>query len=194
MIQVLRGKRHWPTTGIRFGLIALVILAAGVAVGASVAFATGTGRPAPEDVVNEPVQTSAEFTVVEGATPGGEPWSLVAYESNRGLCVELRGVARANEGSANCVFDVPSKHSVSLNTQTFAEPAVTVVYGPLASTVRTVSATLSDGRVLALPAIKSPAGLGFEGRFYASLLPRGLAVSSIKGTSALGVTVEKRTG
>jgi integrase-like protein len=89
---------------LRFAVGLTLTLALGIAVGASVAVATGVGRPTPNDVIDEPQQTGPDVTVAAGTTPGGDPWKLIAYESNQGLCLEVQGIAKGNLGSGGCTF------------------------------------------------------------------------------------------
>jgi hypothetical protein len=108
------------------------------------------------------------------------------------LCLEIRGVAPANGGGGGCIFDVPGKHSVSVNTEVFAEPAVTFVYGPLTRDVVAVAVSLDNGKTLNVASVPSPAGLKFQGRFYAAVVGGAPEVRGVAGKSATGTTVEVR--
>lgn len=178
--------------------VALLSLAGGGFIIGNSPAAGLAGPRTPSDVPNEPVQTGPAVTVATGATPGGLPWRLAAYQSNLGLCLDLYGVTAGNLGGRACGFDVPEQHAVSVVTDSFGEPAVTFVYGPVASTVTDVTVTLWDGRTLAVPTTPSPGDLQFGGAFFAAVVSGSTDVSgstvvaSVVATDARGVTVDRR--
>jgi hypothetical protein len=174
-------------------VFAILLIVASV-VGSSATLILKDGDKTPDAVIPQSGPESSAVTVGAGSTPGGVPWTLVAYEGDSGLCLEVRGVTPANGGGGGCTFDVPGRHSVSVNTETFSEPTVTVIYGPLANEVTRVRVSLSDGRSLTLPAIGGPIQTEFRVRFYVTLVPGAPQVTVVTGKSATGAVVEERAG
>lgn len=179
---------------VRRGLLLTAVLSlagGGFVIGTSAAVGL-VGPRTPSDVPNEPVQIGPAVFVAAGATPGGTPWRLAAYQSNLGLCLDLQGVTGAHLGGGACGFDVPERHAVSVVTDSFGQPAVTFVYGPVASSVTDVTVTLGDGRTLVVPTTPSPADLQFGGAFFAAFVLGSTDVVSVVAESARGVTVDRR--
>lgn len=184
----------------RRAVLAVAVLSlagGGFIIGSSSAFGfvasrTPSAVQTPSDVPNEPVQIRPAVTVAAGATPGGLPWRLAAHQSNLGLCLDLQGVTAANLGGDACGFDVPEQRAVSVVTDNFGEPAVTFVYGPVASSVTDVTVTLGDGRTLAVPTTPSPGDPKFGGAFFAVVVSGSTDVASVVAKNARGVTVDRR--
>jgi hypothetical protein len=170
----------------------LLLAGGGFIIGSSAAVGFDGDSRAPSDMPNEPVQNGPVVAVATGATPGGTPWSLAAYQSNLGLCLDLQGVTQGNLGGEACGFDVPEQRAVSVVTNTFGQPAVTFVYGPVASSVTDVTVTLGDGRTLAVPTTPSPGDLQFGGAFFAAVVSGSTDVASVVAKNARGVTVDRR--
>jgi hypothetical protein len=178
---------------LRSVVFAILLIVGGVA-GGSAILILKKGDKTPDSVIRPRGSEGSAITVGAGTTPGGVPWTLVAYEGDGGLCLELQGVSAANGGGGGCTFDVPGQHSVSVNTEAFSEPAVTVIYGPLAHKVTRVGVSLSDGRTLTLHTIGGPIQTKFGVRAYVTLVPGAPHVTAVTGKSATGALVEERAG
>jgi hypothetical protein len=187
-------SNRWEDSRTRRRAVFAILLIVGGVVGGSTILILQEGDRTPDAVIPPPGSERSAITVGAGTTPGGVPWTLVAYEDDGGLCLELQGVSPANGGGGACTFDVPGRHSVSVNTETFSKPAVTFIYGPLAHTVTRVGVSLSDGRTLTLPTIGGPIQTEFGVRAYVTLVPGAPHVTAVTGESATGARVEERAG
>ncbi|HEX2051114.1 MAG TPA: hypothetical protein VHJ34_10865 [Actinomycetota bacterium] len=117
---------------------------------------------------------------------------MTAFDSDRGLCVHLEGVTRANLGGGACGFDVPHDRAASLVETHFREPAVTAAYGPVATGVEVVILEMDDGIALRLPVVRSPDEIGFSGGFFATVVPGSVNVERVEALGADGASLEAR--
>ena len=127
-----------------------------------------------------------------GTTPGGIPWTVTAFDTDRGLCIHLEGVTEANLGGGGCGFDVPQDGAVSLVETQFDDPAVTAFYGPVARGVDVVVVETDDGTKLRLPVLQSPEEIDFPGGFFATVVPGAVNVRRVEAESESGAPVEAR--
>ena len=143
---------------------------------------------------NAPVRTGSKVTIAEGPTPGGAPWQLLAYQSDAGVCLELTGVTPANLGGGACGVSLPGESALDVIPDTFGDPSVSFVYGPVDSSVEAVTVEFDDGRSRDVPVRRAPAELGFDGDFYIGVVPGDVRATSVSGRDASGVMVERVPG
>ena len=158
--------------------------------GGLVGYASAGGlqsAPVPDDVVNEPRAVGPPVTVAKGSTPGGTTWTLTAFESDRGLCLNLEGVTKGNLGGGACGLEMPEGNSVTFVDSFFGEPNVTLVYGLAGNGVESVVVEEANGDTLGPVTVKpSPSELGFAGGFFATAASGAISVESVvaAGSSA----------
>lgn len=173
-------------------LLVLVALCSLVGVVTGYAVAGGLRLPVPDDVANEPVQSGLAIPVAAGATPGGIPWTVTAFDTDRGLCLHLEGVTRENLGGGGCGFDVPSDHAISVVESRFEQPGVTAMYGPASSAVETVVLKMDDGSSKRVDVVSSPPGVSFDGGFFATVVAGAVEVEEVEARDSDGAVIERR--
>lgn len=152
------------------------------------------GGPTPDDVVGEPVATGPEVRITAGPAPvGGVPWTLSAYETDRGLCLSLEGLERHNLGGGPCGFAVSPESPVRVATSKSGDPSTTIVYGIVLDSANTVSVNFANDETRTIATIPSPAGLGSNARFYAVARTGSAVVDSVIARTATGDTFSSGT-
>jgi hypothetical protein len=184
--QLDREGHDWRrVTAVAIAMLLLVVPA--VAIGASVLFRE---FPRPSDVRGEPVRLGPRETVA-AARIGDIHWRLVAFRSDRGLCVGLDFGGRVQASSASCgihrlvgLVDGPTVDYIG----TGANRAW--FYGRVAKRVHEVVLVLADGRRLDAATFASPESLALPFNFYVATAPGGVASGqddkTVRAVLALG--------
>jgi hypothetical protein len=170
-------------------------LAVGLLVGLAVGLPAGAGgwwaysKTGDESAERQLAGEVAEAPVVvtSGALRRDVSWALQAYESDKGLCLDI--VVSGPEASAGggCGFGVGKRRLVSFARQTVASLERTWIFGPAANAVQQVSVSLDGGRTLDLEPLSVS---GFQVRFYVTSLPGSVGVRSISAKDGRGITLE----
>jgi hypothetical protein len=123
------------------------------------------------------LQLSEKVVVAQG-TQDDTPWQIEAYDSNGGLCVDLRVVGVAAGGCGHEADTVGVSSFVGAGQW---------VAGQAQPEVASVSVTLADGRALEA----QPMGIdgGFNVGFYALRLPEGSRATTVAFLDANGTTL-----
>jgi hypothetical protein len=115
--------------------------------------------PTPQD------QHTGPKNVVAQGTIEGHTWTLVAYEGDNALCVDLE-IASGSGGG--CGFDVPGKRDLGLNVGSQRGVARTIIHGVVSKRVATVIVKLDSGKEVDVDVIESP---NFNIDFFVAFLP-----------------------
>jgi hypothetical protein len=138
----------------------------------------------PSDPGDGNRQLTPPVVVLEG-TVEGVRWELVAYQSDRGLCVDLR-FGRGAGGV--CGFEIGPERAVGVvEGQRLGGPRF--VHGLARGDVVSIRVGLSDGSIMELP-VASHAAFGV--RFWAAPLPASIAVTGVVGRLADGSEVQAK--
>jgi hypothetical protein len=170
-------RRTWGNRPVRVRLVvalAIVVLlaAVGTAVGIGINLLAQQERfdEQREGIAGEPKRIGPLVEVTSG-----EGWSLVAWKSDSGICLDF---VVAQSSSGGCGFDVrgepgdtahgggkPPKHWVS-GEITSGPGAATVIDGVVAEQVARVEVVLTNGRVLRPGVIEAPTELETDVDFF----------------------------
>jgi hypothetical protein len=129
----------------------------------------------------------APAVVASGALRGDVSWALQAYESDRGLCLEVVVSGPERSAGGGCGFGVGKSRPISFARRTVALLDRTWIFGPAANAVQQVSVSLDGGRTLDLDPLSVP---GFQVRCYVTTLPASVGVRSISAKDGRGITLE----
>ena len=129
--------------------------------------------------------TGPEVVVGEG-TVSGKSWTLIAYESNAGLCVELELGAGRGGG---CGFDIPEKGDLSLSVGSQASLSKSIVHGVVSKRAAALVATLRGGDESEWEIIEGPSG--FDVNFFAEFLPPNTK-GIVEARDDQGVVLQKK--
>lgn len=177
---------------------AVLLLGATLAAAASISVA---GRdivpffPPPDDVVGEPVQVGPRVLLLEGEAASGARWTLSAYRSDRGLCLDLafrRGIGGGCGGGLRGEPEAEGRDWVGFGANEFATDPEVFVAGPAARGVASVELELAGGGRVRTRMIEAPAELGAPIDFYFALLARGARVHAIVARDGSGAVLERR--
>lgn len=117
----------------------------------------------------EPAGTSPSYVVAQDTAVDGSSYTLSAYQSNEGLCLDLAATGARGTGGG-CGFDTQGD-AVSYVVTSLVAGAATYVYGPVWDSVATVTVQAGSGLPVTARTVENPAGLDFAGRFYVVRLP-----------------------
>lgn len=134
-----------------------------------------SGRRSQEVCESDGVCRVGQEVVVRRLTFAGHRYTLVAYRSNQGLCLEFADGKRRGGG---CGFDL-EKHYLSVTLGTSSDPAVTDITGITRPEVARVTARLGDGRKIRAKTIAAPSRLGMHVRFYVILVEGNVKVRTL---------------
>lgn len=158
--------RRLIATGVASVAIVTIVMAGVVTVGALRSPLTTPPEGKQSESQTPRDQDVGPNTVVGQGTVSGQAWSLVAYESADGLCVDLQ----VGSGTVvACGFDVPSRRDLGLGESSQRGVSKTAIYGVVSKRVLALQATLNDGERIDVDIIQSPAG--FDVNFFAAFLP-----------------------
>jgi hypothetical protein len=157
------------------GLAVIAIVMGGVVTAGALRSPSDIGPTAPEESP-EPSPTPRENgdgvyrkgpeVVVAQGTVSGKSWTLIAYESNAGLCVELELGAGRGGG---CGIDVPEKDDLSFIVGSQAGVSKTIVHGVVSKRVAALVVRFDEGEESELEIIEGPRR--FDVNFYADFFP-----------------------
>lgn len=174
MLKVSRKIKLWA------GLTLIASL-----LGFTVSFAVAAAnRPTPDDIPAgvEPIVTGPKAVVASGKTPSGSSYSITAYQSNKGLCVDLESSTMPGLVSGSCGFGlegekgVAGDRAVSTISETLGS-ADTFVYGPTVPGAERVTIVMESGRTFSVPTRASSRVFGnsrFD--FYVTTVPARMPV------------------
>jgi hypothetical protein len=170
-----RAKIRRVVTATAAGLAVIAIVMGGVVTAGALRSPSDIRPVAPEESP-EPSSTPRENgdgvyrkgpeVVVAQGNVSGKSWTVIAYESNAGLCVEVELGAGRGGG---CGFDVPEKDDLGLNVGSQAGLDKTIVHGVVSKRVAALVVRLDGGEESELEIIKGPSG--FDVNFFAEFLP-----------------------
>lgn len=120
--------------------------------------------PAPRENGDGVYRKGPDVVVAQG-TVSGKSWTLIAYENNTGLCVELELGAGRGGG---CGSDVPEKDDLSLNVGSQAGLSKTMVHGVVSKRVAALVVRLDGGKESELEIVNGPSD--FDVNFFAEFL------------------------
>jgi hypothetical protein len=117
----------------------------------------------PIDPGDQNRQLSERVVVADGEVDG-VAWRLEVYESDAGLCADLRYYRGTSGG---CGFDVPAQRVIGIGSARFG--ALQAIYGPVRRNVATIQVHLASGEIITV----TPVGqdLGFPVHFYVAVVP-----------------------
>jgi hypothetical protein len=121
--------------------------------------------PAAKDRGDGVHRVGPEVVVAKGMA-SGEPWALIAYESDKGLCVEMQ-VAGGRGGG--CGFDVPRRSDLGLSVGSQAGISGSFIHGVVSKRVAILTLTLGGGERLRPEIVDGPEG--FDVNFFVLFLP-----------------------
>lgn len=162
-----RAKVHRMVTATVTGVAAAAVVMGGV-VAAGALRSPSTTQPAGPPSASRTLahDEGGAKTEVGGGTVSGQRWTLVAYEGDGGLCVDLQ----VGDGTSNvCGFDVPGQHDLGLNESSQRDVSRTAIHGVVSKDVFELQVTLDDGEQIDVDIIEGPAG--FDVDFFAAFLP-----------------------
>ncbi len=138
---------------------------AGVVVGGVVtAAAVRTPEPGPPIPPAESPTPDGQRVVAQG-TVEGQTWSLLAYESDSGLCVDLQ-IGSVSGGG--CGFDLSGSRELGVNVGSLGGLSKTIIHGVVSKRVAKVITKLDGGQEMEVDVIDS---LGFGVNFLVAFLP-----------------------
>lgn len=160
---------------------ALAAFAVPFAVGAADLFPNPLNDPEIADI--EPAQQGPEVLLASGETSEGIGYTLTAYQSDDGMCVNFQNSNTPGLESGGCGDALGGPDNISIN------PAIEggaegpwFVYGPAAADVRQVEIALKNGQIMSVPtqsAIeedKAAEALGGDFRFFVATVPAPLSL------------------
>jgi hypothetical protein len=135
----------------------------------------------PSDPGDGNRQLTDRIVVLEG-TVEGMRWELVAYDSDRGVCADLRFWRGASGG---CGFGIGPERPLGVS-QGEAPGGPRFVHGVARSDIVGVRVELSDGSTVDVPVVSAS---GFDVRFWATPLPASLAATGVVAKLSDGTEV-----
>jgi hypothetical protein len=180
--RIRRERRDWRRASIV--AVALIVIAVpSLAIGATALFRE---FPRPDDVRDEPVRIGPREEIATGQA-GDVHWRLVAFRSDRGLCVGLDFGGALQASSASCGARRPA--AVSAPTVDYIGRGAnrTWFYGTAAKRAANVILVLRNGARIAAPIYPSPQSLALPFDFYVATVPG--AVASAAGGSPVRLVI-----
>ena len=180
-------RRDWRRVSVV--AVAALLLAAPATVGATVLFRE---FPRPSDVRDEPVPVSPRETVAAGRVDDVR-WRLVAFRSDRGLCVGLDFAGAVQSSSASC--------GVHRLAGLVGQPSVdyigraanrTWLSGLAAKRVDQVVVVLAGGRRVGARTYAGPRSLALPFDFYVATVPGRLASADGNARVRLLIALDER--
>jgi hypothetical protein len=184
-----RGDRPLLRTRRRRRVVAVIAAAALLAIVAVPAL--GVGRdlfPLRFLVPGEPQPLRGPAVVTSG-TSSGARWTLTAYTTRRGICVDLE---TPKGGGGSCGGYAGTAIGPSATGFSNEIPSVRFAYGAVAERVAAVKLLLADRTVVAVEPLPAPAELDVPLRFYIVELRADAVVRAIVAEDASGVVLETR--
>jgi hypothetical protein len=174
--KILIGSRTLTVIAAALGLVLVVWAGTTIAGGSS-----------PDDVIGEPVAMSAERVVASGTTPDGESWQVLAYESDHGICLELRGGSSSNISSGGCGFGVPEEHEIGLVVGKDLNADRSFVYGVTSANVSAINIQVKGDTPIdaSVVHVEDPSLDGYG--FFAEVVPSAdyVGVDGLSNTGAI---------
>lgn len=123
--------------------------------------------------------------VVGRGTVSGKSWTLTAYESDAGLCVDFE----LGDGAVGgCGIDVPESHDLSLSVGYLDGLSRTIIHGVVSKRVVALMGTLDGGEELDVQIIEGPDA--FDVNFFVAFVPL-TAEGVLKAQGDEGVVLER---
>lgn len=131
---------------------------------------------------------SDAVVVAEGDDDRGT-WQLIVYESESGLCADLRFDNEGDGGGGGgCGHDVPERWALS--AMGGGSPERQFVHGVVREDVVEVRVRLGSGKVASLETVGEELGYGV--RFFAFAVPRADSARSVVGFDARGTAIARQ--
>jgi hypothetical protein len=140
----------------------------------------------------EPVPEGPSQEVARGNNFGVD-WVLYAYDSNRGLCLQLEYATPSGSsiGAGGCGFGVPSERLVGYSATRIDWGPGTIIAAPTALEVARVEVRLKGGATIDAATIEGPEELRQRHRFYVAALPGRAEAASIVGRDSRGTALDR---
>lgn len=159
----------------------------GVTIGGMLAFSLGmvaagaiSTRQTPDDVQEEPIPTGPIVEIASGEA-GSNRWTVVAYESDVGLCVDLELSGQISQSGGGCGFEVgPTQASYVIDEFKLIDTCF--IYGPVDHNVDLVRVSFDNATAIDIPTTATAAFAGV--RFFADALPQ--APRTVESMTAAG--------
>lgn len=136
----------------------------------------------PVDPGDQNDQLDAKITVAEGQL-NDVPWELEAYNSDQGLCLDLRYL---NSAGGGCGHGVPPR---ALGLNTTSSPSLTATFGPARSDVARVEAVLASGDTTSFTPVGKDGGFGVN--FYIFILENGATIDTVIAYDTNGTEIDR---
>jgi hypothetical protein len=159
-----RAKIRRVLTASVAGVAVITLVMAGVVTAGALRSPSTTPPAGPGESPTPQDQETGPESVVGQGTVSGQTWTLVAYESGSGLCVDLQLGSGSGGG---CGFDVPEKHDLGLSVGSQAGLSRTIIHGVVSKRVAKLVVKLDGGEQMEVPIIQDPR---FDVNFFADFL------------------------
>jgi hypothetical protein len=152
-------SRKWWATSV---LATAVVLGAAI----SVALAESSDHPLTQDDLDREPKAIGPAVVLQKGSTGGIDWTITAYDSDRGRCVDLTTSGAVSGSGGACGTGVPDEVAVSTVTDNFVAADRTFIYGEADEGVELVVLTLTDGNTIQVGESSFIDPAEFDTRFF----------------------------
>lgn len=141
----------------------------------------------------EPTPESRPVYLASGEA-GGEKWSISAYESDKGRCLDLRIGSQSAGGT--CGSGVPESSAIGISQSSGDRSSF--VYGETSKRISVLRFALRAGGSISVrptspePALVQRSGLRGDFKFYVARLPTSARLTEVTGEDASGNIVARR--
>ena len=161
-----RAKIRRVLTAAVAGIAVIAVIMAGVVTAGALRSPSTTPPAGPEESPSQQDHETGPQSVVAQGTVSGQTWTLVAYESGSGLCVDLQLGSGSGGG---CGFDVPDRDDLGLSVGSQAGLSRTIIHGVVSKRVAQLVIRLDGGEHVDVQIIEGPSS--FDVNFFADFLP-----------------------
>ena len=191
-----RRRSHRRLVLVAVALLALVLAATGVAVGVDLLQRENTFDAIRERIPSEPKRQGERVVVASGAG-----WSLLAYRSDRGLCLDVATAQGSGGGCGFAVRGAPGSEDSHrlLSAQIGATSSSVYVTGVASAEVARVVVELGTGKFVDAELHVAPAKLAVTVKFFTARLATNVAgvggseIRSVHAYDAEGDELDERS-
>lgn len=166
-------------------IAALALPAVAIPLAASGTIASPHGNP--NDIAREPVPLEAARVLTSGSINDSLSWKLLAYQSDRGICIDIALSGTRNLVSGGCGF---AKRGIGVARTYIPAAGLTWIYGPAANEAASVKVSATNGRSVSARTI-APASS--DASFYVATVAGDVGVESIAAVDRTGKTLDRVT-
>lgn len=174
---------HAKWIAVIIAALALPAVAIPLAAGGTISSPHGN----PDDVAREPVPLEAARILTSGSVNDTLSWKLLAYQSDRGICVDVALSGTRNLVSGGCGF---AKRGIGVARTYIPAAGLTWIYGPAASEAASVKVSATNGRTVSARTIAQSSG---DRSFYVATVAGDVGVESIAAVDRKGETLDRVT-